>query len=73
MLDNKTSQTRDQVWSSQAPKCFLSHSQSIQARLALKILPNNWKQNILKKMKTFQKQNKWLDHNTLGKQGNENN
>jgi len=24
-------------------------------------------------MKTFQKQNKWLDHNTLGKQGNENN
>jgi len=24
-------------------------------------------------MKTLQKQNKWLDHNTLGKQGNENN
>jgi len=23
-------------------------------------------------MKTFQKQNKWLGHNTLGKQGNEN-
>jgi len=22
MLDNKTSQTWDQVWSSQAPKCF---------------------------------------------------
>jgi len=22
-------------------------------------------------MKTFQKQNKWLSHNTLGKQGNE--
>jgi len=24
-------------------------------------------------MKTLQKQNKWLGHNTLGKQGNENN
>jgi len=24
-------------------------------------------------MKTIQKQNKWLGHNTLGKQGNENN
>jgi len=36
ILDNKTSQTRDQVWSSQPPKFFLSHSQSTQARLALK-------------------------------------
>jgi len=24
-------------------------------------------------MRTFQKQNKWLDHNTLGMQGDENN
>jgi len=24
-------------------------------------------------MKIFQKQNKWLGHNTLGEQGNENN
>jgi len=30
-------------------------------------------ENTLKEMKTFQKQSKWLDHNTLGKQGNENN
>jgi len=72
MLDNKTSQTRDQVWSSEAPKCFLSHSQGTQARLALKILLNKWK-HLKKKMKTFQKQNKWLGHNTLRKQGNENN
>jgi len=43
MLDNKTSQTRDQVWSSKAPRCFWSHSQSTQARLSLKILPNKWK------------------------------
>jgi len=42
-LDNKQCQTQDQVWSSQAPKCFWSHSQSTQARLTLKILPNKWK------------------------------
>jgi len=30
-------------------------------------------ENTLKLMKTFQKQDKWLDHNTLGKQENENN
>jgi len=42
-LANKQFQTRDQVWSSQAPKCFLSHSQSTQARLALKNLPHKWK------------------------------
>jgi len=72
MLDNKTSQTRDQVWSSQAPKCFLSHSQSTQARLTLK-KSFQTSENTLKKMKTFQRQSKWLGHNTLGKQGNENN
>jgi len=48
MLDNKTSQTWDQVWSSQAPKCFFitlpKHTSKASTQIPSKQVktPYNW-------------------------------